>query len=819
MTPGVLHAQHRLDPPAVHQLIELFSIVLVVSSLAAGAIASYDFTRSFFGALAMVAAPLLVGSGSARVLSKILGKRVGGLDVFELAVFEWCLGTGVLFSACFVLSALGIFALWEAVAFSTLFVPVVLLGRPHDELTISVKRADFPFLVAAVALAVVAVAYLRIGSPFPYAPTWDTFQDAFIANRIRYLGEFHLLTSSYSPLVFQISDIRALPLLEAFASLASGGSVLGVAWWGSFALAPIMAVGVYILAGEAGLPRMTAFVGSIASVWLMEFGGESGIPVFRTAAVLMTLAPFVFAALLRGRRAGFTFSFLSLGLLVAFFSAEDAAFVVAIAVGLVVFEAASRRLPTRFLLGLLSTAFSIGLFSILLGGYWPDSLPAINLFSTRYSANAIFYQAAVALRFLEQTFTQAGYASALVGTLAFSLVLLVRNDRSKVYTVAALASSSLIAYFLPVSFSTRVIVYAQSFVALMMAAAVTLPLNRLPSRMRLGRMTLKTVAYILVLAILLVAVLPGSVGSIHSRVEAASPLGQTSFSSYDYQMGNWLKANAPANATLVGAPGDQQIQMGLSYRQTLGGNYMSVALQREVKAALYSGNATISSCALSRIVGNGSTPVVILSGRTVAWMQQPNNFNVILYPLNMTTLPSWAGQFNDSTRYQLAHQVGDQIFAYYVISSVCAPPSAYTVPLSSVVAYSPGGGKVGRPSLMNTSSGEWLSIPAGTFVEAGVSSSTLGRDFSGFTSMNVTIQGTGGGGAITFYVWAPDAQDLFKYQMTDNFNGTTQMVIPLYLFSAVKGSPSWTSVSRVVVTWRTTGNLSVPAITFTYSPP
>lgn len=810
----------RLEPSEIHWLMEVASIVLVVCSLAAGLIASGNLVRSFFGAMTILAAPLLVGSGSARIISRALGKKVAGPDFFELAVFEWCLGMGVLFSACLALSAVGVFALWEAVAFSLLFVPVVILGRPYAGLTMSLKGRDLPFVIALAALAVAAVAYLRIGSPFPYSPTWDTFQDAFIANRIQYLGEFHLLTSSYSPLVFQIGDVRALPLLEAFASLTSGGNVIGIGWWGSFALSPVMAIGVYVLGREAGLPRVTAFLGAVAAAWLMEFGGESGIPVFRTAAVLMALAPFIFAALLRGNRTGLTLSFLSLGLLAAFFSAEDVAFVAAIAVGVVVFEAASRRFSMRFLLGLVSTAFAIGLFGILLGGYWPDSLPAINLFSTRYSAQAINFQAGVSLHFLEQTFTRAGYFLALVGTLAFSIAMLARPDRSKAFTVAALASTSLIAYFLPVSFSARVVVYAQAFVALMLAAAVTLPIERLAPRIRLPRgVTLKASAYLVVVAIVLVAVLPASIGSVHSQVDAASPLGRTSFSSYDYQMGNWLRVNAPANAVLIGAPGDQQIQMGLSDRQSLGGNYMSIALQQEVKAALYPGNATVSSCALSRIVGNDSTPVVILSGRTVAWMQRPNYFNAVFYPLNLTKLPSWAAQFNDTAHYTLAHQVGGQIYAYYVTSPVCPAPSAYAIPLSSVVAYSPGGGRVGIPTLTNTSSGEVLSIPAGSFVEAGVASGSFDADLGGFTAMNVTLQGTGSGGTITFYVWAPTPQDLFKYQMPDNFTGTIHVMIPLYQFSAVKGSPSWTSAARVVVTWRTSGNVSLPAISFVYSPP
>jgi hypothetical protein len=807
------------DGAAAHFIVETLALALILCAFVARALTNGDGVLTFFGFMMLFAVPFVVGSGFAKMVTWRF-RSLPRLGLAELVVFEWAFGVGALFTVSTLLSALGVFSPADLLALTLLLVPLVIFGRPYANLETSVRRRDVPFLLGAVAMAVLAALYLRSGTPFPYATEWDPFQDAFIANRILYLGEFHVLTSSYSPLVFQIGDVRALPLLEALGALASGGSVVGIDWWGTYFLSCALSVAVYVLARQIDLPRPTAFLASVAAAWFVELGGESGLPVFRTAALLMTLAPFVYTSLLKGRRAGVLASLATLGLFALFISAEDTAFMAAVAIGALVFSKLSSRPAHRALLGLLALTLAGALVAISYHSFWPNLLPHLDLFSTRYSSLAIYYDPLVALQFLTYTFTYYGYLVALAGMLCFSALMIFWAGRAKLGAVAALTSASLVLYFLPISYSTRVVVYAHPLVAIMFAALLTLPVYAFfhPFRSGGGRV-LKSITLLLVILIAIVAILPGSISTVDSRIEAQSPLGLSSFANYDYAMGNWLRDSAPANATLVGAPGDQQIQMGLSYRLSMGGNYMSILLQKEVKAALSTGNASVSSCAIRHLVGNASTPVFIFSGRTVYWMQKPNYFNAVFYPVTLGAWPSWASQFNDTTYYKLAHEVGHQIYAYYLSSSTCAAAANQKVHLLLPVEYTPGQGSVGMPTISNATSGMEISIPAGNFVESGIASATLSLDLSGLTGLNVTLQGTGDGGRVTIYVWAPDPQDLFKYQMADNFTGTRQLTIPLYQFTAAKGSPSWGTVGKVIVTWRTGGTRAVPAIDFFYSPP
>ncbi|RLJ02965.1 MAG: hypothetical protein DRP11_02125 [Candidatus Aenigmatarchaeota archaeon] len=74
------------------------------------------------------------------------------------------------------------------------------------------------------------------------------------------------------------------------------------------------------------------------------------------------------------------------------------------------------------------------------------------------------------------------------------------------------------------------------------------------------------------------------------------------------------------------------------------------------------------------------------------------------------------------------------------------------------------------------------------------------QDWSGYDFLCFWIYGVNTGLTISVEIFAPDDQNWFYYQFTDNFNGWKRIVIPLRKFTA-SGSPDWSKVTMISIVY------------------
>lgn len=626
------------------------------------------FIKSFLGATVFFIVPYLVGMYLVSTITKIFKYDLVYKAPFNY-IFYWAIGNiAILILACLLLT-LDIFNIYILIALIIASFTLCIFKVGNQKYINSNDK--FP-LIITILIGLVSVIFMKIYSPFPFIANWDLFPTEFIVDRIVNRNEFYIFSESYSPLTFNAKyDIRSYNLLFAIASVWSSSKPLYISWFGSFIHVPIYLIGVYLFSYHFSRDKAISVISVFIAAWIsIHNAPPAGMQNFISGIIIASFFPYfmVFAdkyvceEKLNNRALIF---FITMLLFVITFHYIISIMVLAVPILYVLVLKMRYNKVIKWIVSVLT----ITLFTTLLIQY------KYNIINTSYNfidfmqtseSGSINYSFINKLDKLVEWYPPIIIYVAILG-MAILVIPLFKKSRpfnlEKISCLCITTISILLIYISPITYIHRIIILIHPFISFF-AAFIIMKIMRIISNRGKYVISTNVVLIIVILTILLLQA-PFTLITTQSTSGDANNVA-TSFMYYDIEMGEWLKENVPENTIIISEKEQQNILMGLSGLDSIGGAYSSTKHEILIKSIFTTPDAKVAHNLVSQIIENDTPVIIIMSGRVSKSIKE-NRSQPVYFPVDFKHFNGF-NKFNNSQYFNMIHNIDNQIYAYEVVN-------------------------------------------------------------------------------------------------------------------------------------------------------
>ena len=513
---------------------------------------------------------------------------------------------------------------------------------------------------------IVSIIY-RSFSPFPLQPSWDAFTENTVFNKIYYNNFYHLLRTTYSSAILVNAKTPLLPLLASIICKIVNIDYISLCWSLPFLSIPLYSLSIFLLSYKYLGNKYIAFIASIISIWIGEFGLPTFSSPSQSGLTVIFLSLFLYSILYLSSHSSIEFKnkviYYSI-LFLCFFSFHYliSLYTFSLLILLYFLKKISER--WKFTIYFLSI-FSLGIIALIIMQHLEIlSLEKLRLDLLNYifDIETRYYPFSYKFDMIDTWYTRYIFYTALLSSIYIIMKRFIYNlnEELNMLWVAYLFLMTVGIFFSPINYAMRLYPLMHPLLSFLSAYFFFIPITE-----KIITINKK----IMMIGVLFLFLSPIILLPLTEYVNKHRFMGDTngiatSFMNYEISMASWIRENTPSDSVIISEPVTQNIFEALANRQSLGGMFVEIDKINEIKNALLLDEDTISTYTLRNISNNKKgTVILIISGRVLYWIN--SKLDKIFHPHDIKPqYMEYIRKMNNSHNFNLLHQVSNQIFAF-----------------------------------------------------------------------------------------------------------------------------------------------------------